>query len=58
MALTVVGILTTGGPEDDAIVVSLAMAQQLANKPGQYRRLYVSALTKPEDALREKIPRP
>jgi putative ABC transport system permease protein len=57
MALTVVGILTTGGPEDDAIVVSLAMAQQLANKPGQYRRLYVSALTKPEDAFARKDPK-
>jgi putative ABC transport system permease protein len=57
MALTVVGILTTGGPEDDAIVASLAMAQQLANKPGQYRRLYVSALTKPEDAFARKDPK-
>jgi putative ABC transport system permease protein len=57
MALTVVGILTTGGPEDDAIVASLAKAQQLANKPGQYRRLYVSALTKPEDAFARKDPK-
>ena len=56
-ALTVVGILTTGGPEDDAIVAPLAMAQQLANKPGQYRRLYVSALTKPEDAFARKDPK-
>jgi putative ABC transport system permease protein len=55
--LNVVGILTTGGPEDDAIVASLAMAQQLANKPGQYRRLYVSALTKPEDAFARKDPK-
>src|SRR5208283_3857179 len=57
MALTVVGVLTTGGPEDDAIVASLATAQQLANKPGQYRRLYVSALTKPEDAFARKDPK-
>jgi len=57
MALTVVGILTTGGPEDDAIVASLGRAQQLANKPGQYRRLYVSALTKPEDAFARKDPK-
>lgn len=57
MALTVVGILTTGGPEDDAIVASLGTAQQLANKPGQYRRLYVSALTKPEDAFARKDPK-
>ena len=57
MSLTVVGILTTGGPEDDAIVASLGRAQQLANKPGQYRRLYVSALTKPEDAFARKDPK-
>jgi len=57
MALTVVGILTTGGPEDNAIVAPLGQAQQLANKPGQYRRLYVSALTKPEDAFARKDPK-
>ena len=57
MVLTVVGILTTGGPEDDAIVASLGRAQQLAHKPGQYRRLYVSALTKPEDAFARKDPK-
>jgi putative ABC transport system permease protein len=52
--LHIVGVLDTGGPEDDAIVVPLEMAQKLANKPGQYRRLYVSALTKPEDAFARK----
>ena len=57
MALTVVGILTTGGPEDNAIVAPLGQAQQLANKPGQYRRLYVSALTKPEDAFARRDPK-
>jgi putative ABC transport system permease protein len=50
-ALKVVGILSTGGPEDNAVVAPLAIAQQLAAKPGEYRRLYVSALTKPEDAF-------
>jgi len=57
IAMNVVGILTTGGPEDDAIVASLGRAQHLANKPGQYRRLYVSALTKPEDAFARKDPK-
>lgn len=52
--LHIVGVLDTGGPEDDAIIVPLEMAQKLANKPGQYRRLYVSALTKPEDAFARK----
>jgi putative ABC transport system permease protein len=55
--LKVVGILSTAGPEEDAIVVPLAIAQQLADKPGEYRRLYVSALTKPEDAFGRKDPK-
>ena len=56
-ALKVVGILSTGGPEDDAVVVPLTTAQTLAGKPGMYRRLYVSALTKPEDAFARKDPK-
>jgi len=55
--LSVVGILDTGGPEDDAIVVPLEVAQSLSGKPGQYRRLYVSALTKPEDAFGRRDPK-
>ena len=56
IALKVTGIIASGGPEDDAIVAPLAIAQQLANKPGQYRRLYVSALTKPEDDFARRSP--
>ena len=56
IALTVTGILSAAGPEDDAIVAPLQIAQQLANKPGQYRRLYVSALTKPEDDFARRNP--
>ena len=55
-ALTVTGILSAAGPEDDAIVAPLQTAQQLATKPGQYRRLYVSALTKPEDDFARRNP--
>jgi putative ABC transport system permease protein len=55
--LKVVGVLSTGGPEDEAIVVPLKIAQQVAGKPGMYRRLYVSALTKPEDAFARKDPK-
>ena len=55
--LHVVGVLDTGGPEDNAIVVPLDVAQTLADKPGQYRRLYVSALTKPEDAFGRRDPK-
>ena len=56
VALTVTGVLSAAGPEDDAIVAPLQIAQQLANKPGQYRRLYVSALTKPEDDFARRNP--
>jgi putative ABC transport system permease protein len=56
IALTVTGILSAAGPEDDAIVAPLQIAQRLADKPGQYRRLYVSALTKPEDDFARRNP--
>jgi putative ABC transport system permease protein len=54
--LRVTGILTTGGPEDDAIIAPIAIAQKLAAQPGQYRQLYVSALTKPEDDFARRNP--
>jgi putative ABC transport system permease protein len=55
--LRVTGILSTGGDEDDAIVAPLAIAQQIADRPGQYRKLYVSALTKPEDDFGRRDPK-
>jgi putative ABC transport system permease protein len=55
--VTVVGIVETGGPEDDSIIAPLTLAQRFANQPGMYRRLYVSALTKPEDAFARKDPK-
>ncbi len=56
LTLNATGILSTGGDEDQAIVAPLTLAQQLAAKPGQYRRVYVSALTKPEDAFAKQDP--
>ena len=53
-AFRVAGILNSGGPEDASIVISLSKAQLLAHEPGQYRKLYVSALTKPEDAFAKR----
>jgi putative ABC transport system permease protein len=55
--LKVTGFLDTSGPEEDTVVVPLQLAQQLAGKPGQYRRLYVSALTKPEDDFGRRNPK-
>ena len=51
------GVLSTGGSEDNQIVAPLAVAQQLAGKPDAVRRVYVSALTKPEDALARRDPK-
>jgi len=53
----IVGILSTGGAEDNQIVAPLTLAQQILGKPGAVRRLYVSALTKPEDALARRDPK-
>jgi len=55
--LVVTGIISTGGQEDDAIVAPIEIAQRLSGKPGQYRRLLVSALTKPEDAFSQRDPK-
>jgi len=53
----VTGIVSTGSAEDDQIVAPLAFAQQMLGRPGAVRRLYVSALTKPEDALARRDPK-
>jgi putative ABC transport system permease protein len=51
------GILSTGAGEDDEIVAPIALAQQIIALPGAVRRVYVSALTKPEDALARRDPK-
>ncbi len=57
--LVVTGILSTGdaeGAEDHAVLVPLAIAQKLSGHPGQLRTLFISALTKPADALALRDP--
>ena len=53
----IAGILSTGASEDDSIVAPLSVAQQVLGKPGAVRRIYVSALTKPEDELARRDPK-
>jgi len=53
----VAGVLSTGGAEDDQIVAPLPLAQQLSGRPGSVRRVYVSAITKPEDDFAKRDPR-
>jgi putative ABC transport system permease protein len=55
--LKVVGLLETGGAEDNSLIVPLSLAQEIAGKPEQYRTLYVSALTKPEDDFARRDPK-
>jgi len=54
---SVTGILSSGGAEDDALLMPLSRVQQLVSRTGQYRKLYVSALTKPEDAFAKRDPK-
>ena len=52
----VVGLLSTGGAEDNQVVGPLSLAQQILGRPGAVRRLLVSAVTKPEDAFARRNP--
>lgn len=54
--VTVTGIVTSGAGEDQEILAPLALVQRLAGAPGMYRRLLVSAVTKPEDAFARENP--
>lgn len=51
------GLLSTGSAEDEQIVAPLSLAQQILGRPEAVRRVYVSALTKPEDALARRDPK-
>ena len=55
--LRVSGILSTGGAEDDEVVAPLALAQEILGRPDAVKRVYVSALTKPEDAFARRDPK-
>jgi putative ABC transport system permease protein len=54
--MRVTGILSTGGPEDEAAVGPLEVAQLLSFQQGKFRSLMVSAITKPDDALGRRDP--
>jgi len=56
-ALRIAAILSSGAAEDDQIVAPIAVAQQILGKPGAVRRVYVSAMTKPEDELARRDPK-
>jgi putative ABC transport system permease protein len=55
--LPIVGVLSTGSKEDDAIVTSLPSAQRLLHLPERVSLIQVSALTKPEDDFARRDPK-
>jgi putative ABC transport system permease protein len=57
VSLVVTGIVSTGDAEDQAILVPLSVAQLLSGHAGEFRQLFVSALTKPADTLSERDPK-
>ena len=52
----IVGILNTGGVEDSQVVAPLRLVQALNHLPNAAERVYVRALTKPEDAFARRDP--
>jgi len=50
------GILSTGSAEDDQVVAPLPVAQAILGKPDAIRKIFVSAVTKPEDAFARRNP--
>ncbi len=57
LPFVVTGIASTGSAEDNAMLVPLSFAQEISCHPGQFRQLFVSALTKPADALAARDPK-
>jgi putative ABC transport system permease protein len=50
------GIVSTGSVEDDQIIAPLSLAEEIARKPGAVGKIFVSAVTKPEDAFARRNP--
>jgi putative ABC transport system permease protein len=48
--------VSTGAQEDNEIIAPLSLAQQIAGAPNAVDKIYVSALTKPEDAFARRDP--
>jgi len=56
LSCAVTGVVATGDAEDNAILLPLETAQRLSARPDEVRRLFVSALTKPEDSFSRSNP--
>jgi putative ABC transport system permease protein len=54
--LMIKGIVTTGGPVDDQVLMDLSDAQDFLRLPDAISRIEISARTKPEDAFARENP--
>jgi putative ABC transport system permease protein len=52
----VAGVVSTGGIEDQQIIAPLSLAQAIAKQPRAVGKIFVSAVTKPEDAFARRNP--
>lgn len=52
--MTISGILSSSGAEDDKVLMNLALAQQILDLPGKVAQIEVSAVTTPENELARK----
>ena len=57
MRLNIVGVVTSGVREDEALIVPLRSAQRVFGLPGKVSEIDVNALTTPENELAEKYHR-
>jgi len=57
LKLRVTGIADTGDDSNSSLIVPLSLAQKIAGLPGEVQRIYVSALTKPEDDFARRDPK-
>ncbi len=55
--LTITGLISTGGAEENAIVAPLSIVQNITGLQGKVQSVDVSALTVPEDALARRAAR-
>jgi putative ABC transport system permease protein len=52
----VTGLLSTGDQQEEGVVAPLSFVQEIAGRPGVVRRVFVSALTSPEDTFARRDP--
>ncbi|MDG2949542.1 ABC transporter permease [Exercitatus varius] len=54
LSVEIKGIVSTGGPEEQQILIPLSALQNLVNLPGKVQSVKISALTVPENELSRK----